>query len=220
MNTETVYHIPAHAAFSVSLVHGDITHLATSKQAALLVAESGIRLLIGLRVYELDTGDAVLVPPFTYAAVTNKIATFCGFRLLFPYELLSDLAPRTSFRVADGGAAFSFPTKQKRILLDAVTRLNESTLPASLSFPAVLSILEQNAIAEDVTDLDVHLPKALRQAMKYLSMFPDAPLDVEVLAARYGISSSTLLRLFRTYLDSTPRAYAKAVLTIRKTDNE
>ena len=109
MNTETVYHIPAHAAFSVSLVHGDITHLATSKQAALLVAESGIRLLIGLRVYELDTGDAVLVPPLPTRLLQIKLQPFAAFDCFSHTSFFPILHRAPPFAWQTAARRFRFP---------------------------------------------------------------------------------------------------------------
>ena len=216
MNTETVRHIPAHDAISVTLTHGIIDRLSTGEEAVLIVPEADARLLIGMHVFSLGAYDAVLVPPFTYASVAQKNTPLCAFRLSFPYELLSLFSPQLLFRAADGGAALSFPFAKRPLLKDALCRLESDSIPPSRTLPALFSVLEEEALSEADTTLTVQLPKALRQAIKYLNVYTDEKPDIASLAARYGISESTLARLFRTYLATTPLAYARAVTRIRK----
>ena len=216
MNTETVRHIPAHGAVSVVLTHGITDDLSTANEASLLVPEAATRLLVGMRVFDLSAYDALLIPPFTYVSVAQKDTALCAFRLSFPYEILSFLAPQLLFRAADGGTALAFPATKRPLLHDALCRLESDALPPSRTLPALFSILEEDALPEEDTNITVHLPKTLRQALKHLNVYANEKPDVTALAARYGVSESTLARLFRTYLATTPLAYARAVARIQK----
>lgn len=214
MAHENILRFPKISAFTCILTHGTLKDLSGKDSAALLFAECDATLLVGMRVYTLAAGDALLVPPSTFVSPTERGKEFSGYRLLFPYDILSLFAPRMFFRAADGGDMFAFPPACIPRLFDRLSILAEARENTATALPSLFSLLENEALPESGVPLP--LPKLLRRSLKYLNEHVNEDVTTAVLSERYGVSESTILRAFREYLSLTPLAYLKGLRSLRE----
>ena len=180
------------------------------EDATLIVAEEKTEIILGRHVYALSKGDALLTLPFMYCRRRGN-DDFHGYKLRFPLDVLHVFAPHTYLYTNDGGSAMMFSAEERARLLFLCEALSTETLSAIYALPEVFSVLEKNASPKTERSLEILLPKLLRRALAYIEEQAPRPVNTALLAERYGISQSTISRLFRTHLETTPRKYAQAI---------
>ena len=201
-------------AFPISLFYGKRVSN-TGEQVSLLVTERPKEVILGKRLYVLGRGDALLALPFSYRRLKDEPLDFCGYEIQFSLDALRELMPELYFRCADGGGAIAFSRDAAERLLPLCASLLENTDALPYSAAQIFSILEQEALPETETELLRPLPKVLRRALAYLEENAMDHIEASFLADRYGVSESTLRRLFRTYFATTPCKYAKEIQKLR-----
>lgn len=201
---------PRVESFSLTVFHDEpLSH--TKQDAVLMIAEEKTKLVLSCRAYALSKGDALLALPYSYLHQMGN-DTFFGYQIRFALDALRTFAPRLYLNSADGGAAMSFSMTDALSLLSVCEALASS--PAIYTAPVLFSILEQNALPEAENTLSLPLPKILRRALTYAEKESPRKISTRELAERYEVSESTVLRLFRTYLDTTPSEYTKVLQTL------
>lgn len=216
MAHENILRFPKISAFTCTLAHGTLKDLSGKDSAALLFAECNVTLLVGMRVYTLSAGEVLLVPPSTFVSPTERGKEFSGYRLLFPYDILSLFAPRMLFRAADGGDVFTFASECVARLYDKLSILVDDRETIVTALPTLFSMLENDAFP--ACGVPVPLPKLLRRALKYLNEHANEDVTTAILAERYGVSESTILRAFRDHISLTPLAYLKGLRALHEED--
>ena len=207
MNKQLVF--PQIDGFSLSISH-DEPLKDLEGDATLVVAEEKTEIVLGRHVYALSKGDALLALPFMYCRRRGD-DSFHGYQLRFPLDALRTLAPHAYLSTIDGGKAMPFSTEERTRLLSLCEALSAGTLAAIYALPSVFSVLEKSCYPETENELEIHLPKLLRRALSYIEEQAPHLIDAALLAERYGTSQSTISRLFRTHLETTPRKYAQAI---------
>ena len=216
MSKELIF--PKIEGFSFAVSRNEIP-LDTKEEAVLLIAEEDIEIVLCRRVYALTKGDALLALPCSYLRIREEGAAFFGYTISFPKDFLHTACPNLYFNRIDDGIALSFAPKSAHRLLEMAVALFEGRNAPVYALIDIFSILENESIAEAERLLEIPLPAVLRRALAYIEeIVPIAP-DSSALAARYGISQTTLLRLFRKHLATTPRKYAQALRILKEQKN-
>ena len=182
----------------------------TESEAALIVAKTKTEIVLGHNAYALSQGDAVLALPFTYCRQrTDDI--FQGYQIRFPLDALRVFAPLTYLYSTDGGNSFSLSLEKSTCLLSLCEALDTEKLSAIYAIPAAFSVLEQSISPETERKSEIQFPKLLRRALAHIEEQVPQPTDRFQLAERYGVSQSTISRLFRTYMNTTPHKSSHAL---------
>ena len=206
-----IVNVPKIPAFSVSVEKISSRSFAPKKEVTLYAFTRDIRLLVGKRVFDVKANDILLSLPYAVCIPCGFVEADYGYSLSFPEVALRTLSPSLSLRFSDGALSIAFTQTGKARLWSLISALNESEDVDFFSAIAVFSILEQECLPEMDNCNLVPLPKLLRQALTYLYEHPDEKTDAKMLAQRYDVSQSTLLRVFRKYLCTTPLKYQTAV---------
>ncbi len=205
---------PAIPAFTVTAKELNGKIFPTLYESLLFIpTESGV-FQIKNRLYTLEKGDALLLPPFTLCRPIPDTPSLHGFSFGFPPDVLRDFAPTLSLQMANGEAV-SLPTEVKAHLLEVAKDLTEATSSAPHRIFSLFSILEHFALPKEKTALQISLPKLLRRILAYIEENPAVGLSAKTLSERFEVSESTVLRLFRAHLDTTPRGHIERVRTLR-----
>ena len=207
MSKEEILYFPAIPSFSIAVSHGMISTLSTKEEAALFFASGDTILIVGMRVYELLEGDALLLPPFTLAIPKDKSTPIVGYRLSLPYDILSLFAPKLIFHAANMGCVLSLRQDAQVMLLDNMRSIAEKSASPLSTLPSLFTLLEKETLCVEKKEMPI--PILLRRAMKYINDHVDEEFSLTLLSERYRISESTLHRVFRKHLSMTPLAYRK-----------
>jgi hypothetical protein len=202
-------------AFKLEVSH-DTLLCDTDKNVILLLTETPTEVVLGRRVFSLSKGNLLLALPHSYLRQKSDNSQFHGYQIAFPREAIRSFSNRLYLESADGGLAISASDTQTESLFSLVSKLYSGTLAPTYALPSILSVLEDADFPEPNTAFEIPLPKLLRRALCYIEENLSEELDSAELAARYSISQSTLLRLFRQYLATTPRKYAHALRELHK----
>lgn len=201
---------PKIESFSLTVFHNEpLSH--TKENAVLLIAEEKAEVILSRRLYALSKGDALLALPYSYLCPKGT-DIFFGYQIHFPLDALRTLAPKLYLNSADGGTAISFSMSNSLQLLSVCE--TPATAPAVYTVPLLFSILEKDALPDAENTLSIPLPKILRRALVHLEEELPRKISTRELAERYEVSESTVLRLFRTHLNTTPSRYRHALQTL------
>lgn len=191
----------------------------SQKDAVLLIAEEHTEILLSRRVYTLSKGDALLALPYSYLRIIGEKTPFCGYAITFPQEILHTLCRDLYLTRTIDGCALSFPPQAAHRLLDTASALFTKKTAPVYALPAIFSILETEALSETEASLEVPLPKVLRRALAYIEESAPHEPSLTALSERYGVSQSTMNRLFRNFLATTPHKYAQAQRQLHERKN-
>ena len=202
-------------AFTLEISHNEPV-CDTGDGITLLLAEAPTVVILARRIFSLSNGDVLLALPHSYLRQRTTDACFYGYQITFPRDALRVFSNKLYVESADGGMGLPVSGKEADILLSIAYDLYHSDLLPAYALPAILSTLEKIPLPNENTSFEIHLPKLLRRALAYIEDNPREEIDVAQLAKRYEVSQSTLLRLFRQYLATTPRKYALALRSLQR----
>lgn len=209
---------PKMEAFSLTVWHNEPL-FDTQEDAVLLLAEEKTEVILSRRVYTLSRGDALLALPYSYLRSLREKNPFYGYAITFPKELLHTLCGDLYLNRALDVCALSFPPQAAHRLLDTASALFRKETAPVYALPAIFCILENEALSETQASLEVPLPKVLRRALAYIEESAPTEPSATELAERYGVSQSTVNRLFRSFLATTPHKYAQALRQLHERKN-
>lgn len=212
------YYFPRIDSFSFRVLHDEPIH-DTLGEMLILFPEKPCDIILMRRVYRLSEGTALLALPFSYLRQKEESSCFFGYQLSFPKSFLRTLTPVQYRESAEDGIALAFPKRSALHLTELLSSLKDETLEPIYALPAIFSILEKESLPQTDISLETPLPKLVRRALLYIEETAPQKPDSAVLAERYGVSQSTLLRMFRTFVSTTPHKYAQALRVLHEKKN-
>ncbi|MCQ2385880.1 MAG: AraC family transcriptional regulator [Clostridia bacterium] len=163
--------------------------------------------MVGDRIYPLEKGEAVLIPPHVYH--------HCIFFDENPYRnvwILLDEAPiRTFFPILlkkDASPFLSPDEKSKRELISLCESLPFAEPAAQYGQVLKLLFLLSDSVSKSADEpLGEALPASLHAALSFFRVHFREPISVKEVAASLFMSQSTLERQCKLYLGITPKKY-------------
>ena len=183
-------------------------HVGDTVEVYLLV-DGDVSFMVEHHLYKLSPGDMILTKPNEmHNCILNSASPHRHFCFWFSPDseyLFGDLLAHEF----GSGNLISPPTEDKEIILGLCTRLYEASLRGEQTMAFALA-LEFLAHVKRNLNASAHreiLPEALRTILRDIEDNFATIGTLEEFAAKYYMSRSTMNRLFRRYLQTSPKRY-------------